>query len=67
MAEETASFEWSKEKELEAKVHKLKSLLLLVDPAVSHFEMNSLTSQQWASFVLAFPDEGNLEIKLLKR
>lgn len=42
----------------ERKCQKLKSLMLLVDKAVSNVEMNELTMRQWSAFVEAFPDEG---------
>lgn len=42
----------------ERKVQKLKSLLLLVDPAVSNIEVSSTTLRQWNEFIKEFPDEG---------
>ena len=41
----------------EAKVTKLKRLLLLTDPAVSDAAMNELSVSQWSAFVDEFPDE----------
>ncbi len=42
----------------ERKVNKLKSLILLTDPAVSHVETNDVSVTQWGEFIKAFPDEG---------
>jgi hypothetical protein len=41
----------------ERKVIKLKRLILLVDPAVSHVEMNRTAGEQWNEFIKEFPDE----------
>lgn len=40
------------------KLSKLKALILLVDPAVSTVEMNSISATQWSEFIKEFPDEG---------
>lgn len=41
----------------QAKIDKLKQLLLLTDPSVSNTTMNDLTIQQWNEFIKTFPDE----------
>jgi hypothetical protein len=50
-------FEKSRVYKLQRKVDKLKSLLLLTDPAVSNETMNSLTQKQWLEFIRCFPEE----------
>tara|TARA_R110000782_G_scaffold268732_1_gene365698 strand:+ start:823 stop:1068 length:246 start_codon:yes stop_codon:yes gene_type:complete len=45
--------------ELEMKVLKLKRLLLLIDPMVSHFQCGSEEQlAQWQEFIRAYPEEG---------
>ena len=41
----------------EAKLAKLKGLLLLTDPVVENMQMNELTKIQWLEFVKNFEDE----------
>lgn len=41
----------------ERKVEKLKALILLVDPVVSHREMNDIAIIQWQEYLKEFPDE----------
>jgi len=41
----------------QAKIDKLKQLLLRTDPSVSNTTMNDLTIQQWNEFIKTFPDE----------
>lgn len=43
----------------ERKLEKLKALVLLVDPVVSHIEMNELSATQWSEYVKEFPEELN--------
>ena len=44
---------------LEAKIQKLKSLILLTHPSVSNEVMNDLAIKQWNAFVGQFPEENN--------
>ena len=41
----------------ERKVEKLKALLLLVDPVVSHVEVNDVALAQWQEYIKEFPEE----------
>lgn len=41
----------------EAKLVKLKGLLLLTDPSVENMQMNKLAALQWAEFIKEFKDE----------
>jgi hypothetical protein len=43
---------------LKKKVAKLKSLMLLTDPVVSHVDMTPLATVQWMAYLYEFPDEG---------
>lgn len=47
----------SKLAEAEAKVLKLKRLLLLVDDSVSKEQMNELSVKQWAEYLKDFPED----------
>jgi hypothetical protein len=49
--------EYAKLKAIDAKVKKLKSLLLLTDPVVSMNEVNGIALEQWQEFIKCFPDE----------
>lgn len=44
-------------RETDAKMNKLKALILLVDPAVSDQHMNELSAKQWYAYIDAFPEE----------
>lgn len=41
-----------------AKIAKLKSLLILTDPAVETEQVSDLTSKQWNEYIRCFPEEG---------
>lgn len=41
----------------ERKVEKLKALILLVDPVVSHCEMSDIAIIQWQEYLKEFPEE----------
>lgn len=40
---------------------KLKALLLLTDPSVSHVAVTDLAIEQWNEFVREFPDESGVK------
>lgn len=44
--------------EMQNRITKLKSLILLTDPAVSDQVMNPLSQKQWEEYVKCFPYEG---------
>lgn len=62
---EHSSYEAAQEKikTLEARVEKLKRLMLLTDPIVSNVEMNSVAVTQWDEYIREFPDEANVALK----
>ena len=41
----------------ERKLEKLKALILLTDPAVSHVTVTETTLTQWHEFIKEFPEE----------
>ena len=40
------------------KLAKLKSLLILTDPAVENEQVSDLTAKQWNEYIKCFPEEG---------